>query len=49
MFVGAALLGIHMALTHSTITAMVAYYMLLVLPTFTNKPTVCVTRHTHSA
>jgi hypothetical protein len=27
MFVGAALLGVHMALTHSTITAMVAYYM----------------------
>jgi hypothetical protein len=27
MFLGAALLGVHMALTHSTITAMVAYYM----------------------
>jgi hypothetical protein len=27
MFVGAALLGVHMALTHSAITAMVAYYM----------------------
>jgi hypothetical protein len=27
MFAGASLLGVHMALTHSTITAMVAAYM----------------------
>jgi hypothetical protein len=30
MFVGAALLGVHMALTQSAITAMAAYYMLLI-------------------
>jgi hypothetical protein len=30
MFVGAALLGVHMALTHSTITAMVAYYIIII-------------------